>query len=138
VKLECLRLLATLQLDPARMELISGFVDTYLRLNAQEQEQFAEQLSTIRASEQEQVMQIVTSWMEQGIVQGLERGEQVGRQREALSFVLRLLTRRLGTLSSEAQQQIERLSLTQLETLGEDLLDFAVMADLRQWLTQNP
>ena len=34
VKLECLRLLATLRLDPARMQLISGFVDTYLRLSA--------------------------------------------------------------------------------------------------------
>ncbi|MCX6365117.1 MAG: Rpn family recombination-promoting nuclease/putative transposase [Armatimonadetes bacterium] len=36
VKLECLRLLATLKLDPARMRLISGFVDTYLRLSRQE------------------------------------------------------------------------------------------------------
>ncbi|WP_313931754.1 hypothetical protein [Nostoc punctiforme] len=34
VKAECLRLLATLKLDPARMQLISGFVDTYLRLDA--------------------------------------------------------------------------------------------------------
>jgi Putative transposase, YhgA-like len=33
VKVECLRLLATLRLDPARTQLISGFVDTYLRLN---------------------------------------------------------------------------------------------------------
>jgi len=134
VKLECLRLLATLQLDPARMQLISGFVDTYLQLNREEERQFTAQLSTIKASEQEQVMQIVTSWMEQG----LERGEQVGRQREALSFVLRLLTRRLGSLSSETQQQIEQLSLTELEALGEDLLDFAVMADLHLWLSQNP
>lgn len=29
VKFECLRLLATLRLDPARMQLISGFIDTY-------------------------------------------------------------------------------------------------------------
>ena len=34
VKLECLRLLTTLRLDPARVRLISGFIDTYLRLNA--------------------------------------------------------------------------------------------------------
>ncbi|WP_204103138.1 MULTISPECIES: Rpn family recombination-promoting nuclease/putative transposase, partial [Spirulina sp. CCY15215] len=33
VKVECLRLLATLRLDPARMQLISGFVDSYLKLN---------------------------------------------------------------------------------------------------------
>ena len=36
VKAACLRLLATLRLDPARMRLISGFVDTYLRLDAEE------------------------------------------------------------------------------------------------------
>src|SRR5207244_3820635 len=30
VKLQCLRLLATCKLDPARMRLISGFIDTYL------------------------------------------------------------------------------------------------------------
>ncbi len=62
VKLECLRLLATLHLDPARMQLLSGFIDTYLRLDIQEQEQFTEELSRIRAVEQVQVMQIVTSW----------------------------------------------------------------------------
>lgn len=36
VKAECLRLLVTLKLDPARMQLISGFVDTYLRLTESE------------------------------------------------------------------------------------------------------
>lgn len=46
VKLECLRLLATLRLDPARMQLISGFVDTYLRLNEQEQAVFQADPST--------------------------------------------------------------------------------------------
>ncbi len=40
VKLECLRLLATLRLDPARTRLISGFIDTYLQLNAHEATQF--------------------------------------------------------------------------------------------------
>lgn len=36
VKAECLRLLTTLRLDPARMQLISGFVDTYLQLRSVE------------------------------------------------------------------------------------------------------
>jgi hypothetical protein len=40
VKSECLRLLATLKLHPAKMQLISGFVDTYLRLNAEEEQIF--------------------------------------------------------------------------------------------------
>ncbi len=40
VKVECLRLLATLKLNPARTRLISGFIDTYLRLSAQETQIF--------------------------------------------------------------------------------------------------
>jgi hypothetical protein len=45
VKVECLRLLANLQLDPARNFLISGFVDVYLRLN--QYESIDEQLAAI-------------------------------------------------------------------------------------------
>lgn len=138
VKLECLRLLATLRLDPARMQLISGFIDTYLRLNVQEQVQFAEQLSSIRAvEEREQVMQIVTSWMEEGIERGLAQGRLEGRRSEALSIILRQLARRVGSLPNETQEKIEQLSLTQLETLGEELLDFTDLAALQPWLAQN-
>jgi hypothetical protein len=36
VKAECLRLLISLKLDPAKMQLIAGFVDVYLQLNTQE------------------------------------------------------------------------------------------------------
>lgn len=44
MKLECLRLLVTLPPDPARMRLISSFVDTYLILNADEEQQFQSEL----------------------------------------------------------------------------------------------
>jgi hypothetical protein len=70
VKVECLRLLVNLQLDPARNFLISGFVDTYLRLNSQEERVFQAQIATIEpATAQEQVMQLTTSWMERGLEQ---------------------------------------------------------------------
>ncbi|HEY9766884.1 MAG TPA: hypothetical protein V6C71_00050 [Coleofasciculaceae cyanobacterium] len=58
VKAECLRLMVTLQLDPARMQLISGFVDTYLNLNPKEEANFQSQLSTIKLEQQEQIMEI--------------------------------------------------------------------------------
>jgi Domain of unknown function (DUF4351) len=134
VKVECLRLLVTLQLDPARMTLISGFIDTYLRLNEQEESQFSEQIGRIRPVEQRgQVMQIVISWMERGI----EQGRVEGQRTEALALLLRQLTHRFKSLSSETQQQIGQLSLTQLETLGVEFLDFADVAALHHWLTQN-
>jgi predicted transposase YdaD len=66
VKAECLRLLATLKLDPARMQLISGFVDTYLRLDDTEKQVFQAAISTMGLDEQEEIMEIVTSWQQSG------------------------------------------------------------------------
>lgn len=64
VKLECLRLLATLKLDPAKTRLISGFIDTYLKLSVDEESQFQEEIGTLASEEErEEIMEIVTSWM---------------------------------------------------------------------------
>jgi len=128
VKAECLRLLATLRLDPARSRLISGFVDTYLRLNPQEKQVFQTEIGKLEATERERVMQIVTSWMEEGIEQGA--------QQEARSLILRLLARKVGALPDSVRSQIATLTLSQLERLGESLLDFSQLEDLEAWLEQ--
>jgi hypothetical protein len=52
--------MVTLKLDPAKMQLISGFVDTYLNLNQQEESTFQHLLSTIELQEREQIMEITT------------------------------------------------------------------------------
>lgn len=49
-------------------------------------------------------------------------------------MIMRQLTRRLGLLSPELQQQVHSLSLEQLEDLSEVLLDFRVIAELDSWL----
>ncbi|WP_199332756.1 DUF4351 domain-containing protein [Nostoc sp. FACHB-190] len=43
----------------------------------------------------------------------------------------------LGELPQEVRSQIDVLSLTQLESLGEALLDFSSLLDLNNWLAQN-
>ena len=98
VKLECLRLLATLKLDPARMRLISGFVDTYLRLSRNEEVRFEQAIagSKLAPAEKEQVMEIVTSWMETGIERGIEQGIERGIERGERTLFLRMARRRLG------------------------------------------
>ena len=142
VKLECLRLLATLNVNPAKMQLISGFVDTYLRLNAQEEQVFQTQLAQLQPQEEEPIMEIVTSWMEQGIErgmqQGIERGMQQGIERGQMALILRQLPRRIGEgLSSALENQIRQLTLPQLEALAEALLDFSTVEDLQQWLEER-
>lgn len=56
VKAQCLRLLVTLKLDPAKMQLISGFVDSYLRLSSGEEAIFQSKLGTMETREQEQII----------------------------------------------------------------------------------
>jgi predicted transposase/invertase (TIGR01784 family) len=65
-----------------------------------------------------------------------ESGKAQGRREEAVSLILRLLNRRLGEISSTLGQQIQELSLEQLETLGEALLDFTSLTDLTAWLSE--
>jgi predicted transposase YdaD len=135
VKSECLRLLATLRLDPARIQLISGFIDTYLRLNAEEEEIFRTEVASFQVVEQEVVMEIVTSWMEEGIQRGIQRGRQEGRQEGELAVIIRQINRRIGTIEPQLQNQIRGLSLTKLEDLAEALLDFSTVEDLTNWLS---
>jgi Domain of unknown function (DUF4351) len=78
-------------------------------------------------------MQIVTSWMEEGIEKGLEQGRQEGEK----IIVLRQLSRRLGPLPRAVQQHIGRLSTDGLENLADALLDFRSIADLEAWLTKR-
>ena len=102
VKAECLRLLATLKLDPARMQLISGFVDTYLRLDDTEKQVFQATISTMGLDEQEEIMEIVTSW------------QQEGAQKTREEIALNLLKR--GMIVQEISQ-VTGLSLEQVQQL---------------------
>ncbi len=67
VKAECLRLLVTLQLDPAKTRLISKFVDTYLRLDVQEERTFEAEIDKLELRQKEAIMQVTTSWQEKGM-----------------------------------------------------------------------
>ncbi|MDB9466595.1 Rpn family recombination-promoting nuclease/putative transposase [Dolichospermum circinale] len=66
-----------------------------------------------------------------------EEGREEGRKQEAISLVIRLLNRRLDGISQQCCSQIQLLSLSQIETLGEDLLDFVAVADLEKWLQSH-
>lgn len=46
---------------------------------------------------------------------------------------MRLLNRRLGEISPQMKGRIENLSTSELENLGEALLDFSSVADLEAW-----
>jgi predicted transposase/invertase (TIGR01784 family) len=137
VKAECLRLLVTLKLDPAKTRLVSKFVDTYLRLNQQEERVFQSEIGKMETTQQEQIMQVTTSWEEIGIEKGIEQGIEQGIERERRSLVLRQLNQKLGSLPTALTETISARPPAQLEILAIALLNFTTVADLETWLQEN-
>ncbi len=73
----------------------------------------------------------------EGHVEGRVEGRAEGQQQEAAALVLRLLRRRLGALSAEAESRIRALPVAELEALGEALLDWRTPAELMAWLQRQ-
>jgi len=134
VKLQILRLLATLRLQPAKMDLIAGFMENYLTLTAKEELAFRRELDKLEDNERKaSVMELMTSWERKGRQEGLEEGRREGQ----LTLVKRQLRRRLSSLSPAAAKQVNLLSAEQLEQLAEALLDFRSAGDLQEWLARH-
>ncbi|MCC5619204.1 Rpn family recombination-promoting nuclease/putative transposase [Nostoc sp. CHAB 5836] len=108
VKAECLRLLTTLRLDPARMQLISGFVGVYLDLNATEEEVFKVTADRMELTKKEEYKQMVTSW------------EREGAQKTREEIALNLLRR--GMIIEEVAQ-ITGLNIEQVQQLQVQLFE---------------
>jgi len=73
-------------------------------------------------TEKEQVMELTTSWKEEG------------RQEGQSDLILRQLKRRYGKLSPAVEERVRRLPVARLESLAEALLEFQSAADLERWL----
>ncbi len=137
VKVECLRLILTCQLDPARMQMLAGFVDTYLRLPPQEEQWFETEVAKFDPPNKENAMYLMTTWERLGMERGMEKGLQQGVSQEAQTFVLRLAAKRFGVpLDSTLETRIRQLTVPRLEELGESLFEFHALIDLTNWLEQ--
>ncbi len=79
----------------------------------------------IEPEEQNLIMQLSPLYLEK-----IHAAEQVGRQ----EIILRLLTKRVGIVSSEVEARVKVLSLAMLEELFDAALDFTQMNDLMTWL----
>jgi hypothetical protein len=125
-KFECLKAIATLKLDPARMAMLAWFVDNYLVLNQKEEVEFQEKIDKIKPEQaKEKVMEMVTSWSEKG------------EQRMGLKMLHKVLSRRFGTVDTNIDERLQLLSLQQIEDLHDAAYDFNGLSDLLNWLDQN-
>jgi predicted transposase YdaD len=131
VRVQILRLLTQLRLDRRKLDLVAGFVDTYLSLTSKDFVAFRRELDRIEDRQQKhKVMELITQWERKG----RKEGRQEGRQEGELTVLARQLKRRFGALPIPLEQRIKALSLKELESLAEALLDFEKLEDLEAWL----
>ncbi|WP_258316485.1 DUF4351 domain-containing protein [Cylindrospermopsis raciborskii] len=72
--------------------------------------------------------------LQEGELRGEQRGRQEGRQEGQRKIILLLLNHKFDGIESPVVERINRLSLEQLEAMGESLLDFRQISDLEAWL----
>jgi len=106
------------------------FIDWVMILPKELEIEFWQELKTF---EQERKMTYITTGERIGYERGREEGEQTGEQR----LILQQLQKRVGDLSEETIASVQSLNVTQLEELGEALLDFTQIDDLLHWLEAN-
>ncbi len=125
VKLEFMRMLTRMKLDPARMELLGGFFETYLKLNQKEEEDFFRELEKLDWKEVDSIVQITTSWHKKGKTEGMALGKAEGKAEgkieQSQEIICKYLTRRFGMESDKVINKVQELN--DLEVLDNLLAD---------------
>ncbi len=101
-----------------------------MRLNEVEKQAFQNELDKIIPQEKEEVMQLTTSWKEEGIIEGLEQGLEQGIEQGKADLVLKMLNHRFGPLDETLTTGIKKLTVAQLDALSIALFDFTAINDI--------
>lgn len=131
---ECLRLIVTLKLDPARQTLIRGFMSAYLKLSAEEWKAYNRTVQDLEPAEREAMMEVIDQFEERGMIKGEARGLLMGEARGAARVILRVLSRRFGQVSPELEAKVRDLPTEKLDSLAEAVLDLRGLDELENWL----
>jgi hypothetical protein len=154
VKVECVRKILGLKLDPNKSYLLLNFVETYSKLTPEQEKEFETKLQHLNLSLKEEFMEVINPWVEKGIKQGridgellgLQKGESIGLQKGELiglqkgklegeqKVILKLLQKRFGSVPAEVEDSIKKLNLEGLESFAEAIFDFANIDDVKVWL----
>jgi hypothetical protein len=117
IKLEFLRMITRLELNPAKMQLIVGYFETYLRLGKQEEAELEAKIHQLQPKEELKIMEIYTSWelkgMEKGMEKGMQQGMQQGERLAKQEMARRLLAE--GLVGIEKITELTGLTIEEIE-----------------------
>ncbi|WP_127582321.1 Rpn family recombination-promoting nuclease/putative transposase [Paenibacillus koleovorans] len=135
VKLEFLKMLVRMELDPARMQMIAGFFHNYLVLNEAEEQTLREEIRMLDRKVEDIVhnnldyywdkatlQRGVEQGMEEGLEKGIEQGLVQGKLEEARRIIGKFLEARFGEAGVRMTDQVAAIDdLTQLERMADSL-----------------
>ena len=140
VKLEFLRMLVRMELDPARMTLLTGFFETYLILNEEEERKLEEEMGKVDEKEAKRMIEITTSWEEKGRVKGRMEGRMEGRvegkAEGQASLLLRQLKKKFGYLPVEMENRVMSMPVEKLQELAEAIFDLETIDDVNSFISK--
>lgn len=134
VKLEFLRMLVNMELDPARMMLLTGFFETYLRLNETEERMLEKEIGKIDQKEADKMIELTTSWEEKGKTKGRIEGKIEGKLEGQATILIKLLKKKFGNIPADIDAQVKTLSEAKLQHLAEAIFDLETIDDVRIFL----
>jgi len=119
VKLEFLKILTRLQLNLAEKALLTGFFETYLQLNKEEEKEFKEARKELSPEEVQELEKIETSWHKKGREEGRQEGHREGR----LEIIEEFARKKYGQFSADIKEELQKLSCEQLKGITHALFD---------------
>jgi hypothetical protein len=141
VKIEFLRMLVRLEVNPARMKLITGFFDTYLVLNDIEERQLQEGIQMLDPEEEEKIMELKSNWEKtaelrgelKGKIQGKLEGKLEGKVEEARKFISKFIQAQFEDESKEMLAKVVLLTnLDILERLADRLFRYSGLEEAKR------
>lgn len=134
VKAACLRLLSGQKLPERKLRPIRRFIDAYLPLTTPKQRQeFKDEVERMTPQERKKVMEYLTPTEREGFDKGLIEGKIEGK----IELALKMLSRKLGELSTAIQKKLRKLSDEQIDELALALFEFQTKAELNRWLKEK-
>ncbi|WP_370453200.1 helix-turn-helix domain-containing protein [Oceanobacillus sp. CFH 90083] len=107
MKLEFLRMISRMKIDPAKMAFLYGFFEAYLKLNEKEEEQVMQKIDNLPEEEKEVVLQLPNSYFDKGKQEGLEKG----RQEIALKLIAKgMPISQIAEITNLSKEEIEKLA----------------------------
>lgn len=120
LKLEFFKALMRMKLDPARMQLLIGFLESYVQLTPEEEGRVQHKLAEeLPPGEVNKMMEILTSYHKRGMEEGMKEG--IAALQKAL---LKQVKRKLGNINKKTEKAImETTNIPSLEKALESIFD---------------